>query len=135
VLGRGGFAFSLEAAFSILLAVMALAFLPAFAAQHEEAGEYLACADAARALSRTNAFASQEKLQAAVEEAGGLLGMCIETEVQGGGMTAGACGRCRGSDGRAGACANAGSETVSFSIPVWSGGRLRNASVSCGREA
>jgi len=113
-----GFAFSLEAAFSILLAVMALAFLPAFSVQSEEVGEYLACADAARALSQTHAFSLQERLRAGVDEAGGLLGICIEAEVLAGGMGAGS-------------CANTGGETVSFSMPVWSGGRLQNARVSC----
>lgn len=116
------FAFSLEAAFSILLAAMALALLPAFAVQPEGVGEYLACADAAQALAQVHAFASQAGLEGAVAEESSLLGQCIEAEMDDGSMKTGACGNSRG-------------ETISFSIPAWSGGRLHEARVSCSRNA
>ncbi len=112
-----GFLFSLEAAFSITLAIVAAACLPAFAMHEESPGNYLACSDAAGVLAKSGAFASQEKLQAAVDEAGELLGMCIEAESAG--MGASSCDESRQGS------------VLSFAFPVWSGGKLQNARVAC----
>jgi hypothetical protein len=111
------FLFSLEAAFSLTLAIVASAYLLAFAPQKEGAGEILACSDAAGALLEMRAFAGQERLQAAVSEAGALLGACIEAE--GAGWHAGKCG------------SGASGDKISFSFPVWAGGKLQNARVAC----
>ena len=113
------FLFSLEAAFSLTLVIVASAYLLAFAPQKESAGEFLACSDAAGALAKLRAFSSQEKLQAAVNEAGALLGMCIEAESDG--ASASSCPR--GERGRG--------EKYSFSTPVWVEGRLKNARTAC----
>ena len=113
------FLFSLEAAFSLTLVIVASAYLLAFAPQKESAGEFLACSDAAGALAKLRAFSSQEKLQAAVNEAGALLGMCIEAESDGASASS-----CTPDEGRVG-------EKYSFSFPVWVEGRLKNARASC----
>jgi len=114
------FLFSLEAAFSLTLVMIAAAYLFAFVPQHEEAGEFAACSDVAGALAKTRAFSSQEKLQAAVDEAGSLLGACVEAE--GAGWNASSC---------RGATSNS---RFSFSFPVWSGGKLQDARVACHQE-
>jgi len=113
------FLFSLEAAFSLTLVIVASAYLLAFEPQKESAGEFLACSDAASALMELRAFSSQEKLQAAVDEACALLGMCVEAEGAGAGASS-----CSAGEGGAG-------EKYSFSFPVWAGGRLQNARVAC----
>jgi len=126
---RFGFLFSLEAAFSLTLAIIASAYLLAFVPQKENAGEFLACADVAGALVEVRAFSSQEKLQAAVDDAGSLLGACVEAE--GAGLRASSCGS--GSDGTAGAAA--AKDVLSFSFPVWAGGKLQDARTACWQPA
>ena len=121
---RLAFLFSLEAAFSLTLVIVASAYLLAFAPQKESAGEFLACSDAAGALAKLRAFSSQEKLQAAVDEAGALLGTCVEAEVEGGAEVR----SCKAGGGGAG-------EKYSFSFPIWDGGRVKNARVGCGYGA
>jgi len=118
---RFGFLFSLEAAFSLTLAIIASAYLLAFVPQKENAGEFLACADVAGALVGVRAFSSQETLQAAVDDAGSLLGACVEAE--GAGLRASSC---------AGGSAK---ERLSFSFPVWAGGKLQDARAACWRAA
>jgi hypothetical protein len=115
-----GIVFSLEAAFSLATAFIALAYLQAFAPQSEEAGEFLACSDAASVLSEARAFSSQSALQEAVDDAGGLLGACVDAK--GGGMAATSCKE-----------GGQGAQKMAFSFPVWSGGRLQNAQVGCYR--
>ena len=130
---RLAFLFSLEAAFSLTLAIIAAAYLFAFAPQQEEAGAFLACSDAARVLAQSHAFSSQGRLNATVFEAGSLLGACVEAEIEDG-MTADSCG-----EGTPGAAAGkgwrAGGNVFSFSFPVWSGGKLQDARVSCWQAA
>ena len=116
---RLAFLFSLEAAFSLTLVVVAAACLFAFAPQKESAGEFLACSDAAGTLAELRAFSTQEKLQAAVSEAGALLHTCVEAE--GAGLNASSCE----------ASANYAGEKYSFSFPVWKDGRVENARVGC----
>ena len=116
---RLAFLFSLEAAFSLTLVIVASAYLLAFAPQKESAGEFLACSDAAGALAEMRAFSSQEKLQAAVNEAGTLLGMCVEAESEG--ASASSCTPGEGGSG----------EKYSFSFPVWVEGKLKNARAAC----
>jgi len=116
---KRAFLFSLEAAFSLTLVIVASAYLLSFAPQKEEAGEFLACSDAAGALARLRAFSSQEKLQAAVDDAGALLGACVEAD--GAGLRASSCGDKTG-------------EIISFPFPVWSGGKLQDARASCHRS-
>jgi|GEM_PF-1441286 len=118
---RLAFLFSLEAAFSLTLVIVASAYLLAFAPQKESAGEFLACSDAAGALVELRAFSSQASLQAAVDEAGALLGACVEAEA--GGVRASSCKENRGETG----------EKYSFSFPVWREGRVENAEVACRR--
>ena len=113
-----GFVFSLEAAFSLATVFFAAACLQAFIPQREAAGEFLACSDAARVLVETHAFSSQETLQGAVDDAGGLLGMCVGA--QGAGFAAASCN----DGGKRG-------QTAGFSFPVWSGGRLQRALAWC----
>jgi hypothetical protein len=122
--GRGigkrlAFLFSLEAAFSLTLVMVASAYLLAFVPQREEAGEFLACSDAADVLVRLRAFSTQERLQAAVSEAGGLLHVCVEAN--GGGLHASSC---KPGEGGAG-------ERYSFSFPYWKDGRVENMGVGC----
>jgi len=113
---RHAFLFSLEAAFSLTLALAASAYLLAFAPQKESAGEFLACSDAAGALAGLRAFSQQEKLQAAVSEAGALLHMCVEAKTAG---------------EAASSCTGASGEKYSFSFPVWKDGRVENAWAGC----
>ncbi|MFA5929952.1 MAG: hypothetical protein WC861_03655 [Candidatus Micrarchaeia archaeon] len=115
------FLFSLEAAFSLTLVVVASAYLLAFAPQKESAGEFLACADAAGALVELRAFSAQGALDAAVNESGGLLGACVEAQGPGAGANASSCQEGIGAAG----------ETYSFSFPVWKGGRVEGATVGC----
>lgn len=113
------FIFSLEAAFSLTLVVVAAAYLFAFAQPKEDAGEFLICSDIAGALSEARAFSSQEALAAAVDEAGALSGVYVEAD---------------GAGFRASSCPEedaAGGQTYSFSYPVWAGGRLQEAQVKC----
>jgi len=116
---RLAFLFSLEAAFSLTLFLVAPAYLLAFSPQEEDAGKILACSDAAGALSGIRAFSSQDALDAAVEEAGALTGACVEAES--GGIGASSCGTGRGKTG----------EKYSFSFPIWKNGRVENARVEC----
>ncbi|MCX6771400.1 MAG: hypothetical protein NTX79_05075 [Candidatus Micrarchaeota archaeon] len=116
---RLAFLFSLEAAFSLTLVIVAAACLLAFAPQKESAGEFLACSDAAGALSELRAFSTQEKLDAAVNDAGKLLGACVGAE--GAGVRASSCKAGAGSAG----------EKYSFSFPAWKDGRVESARVWC----
>lgn len=125
---RLAFLFSLEAAFSLTLAIIAATYLFAFAPQQEETSAFLACSDAARVLAQSHAFSSQGRLDAAVSEAGALLRMCVEAETDGGELKAGSCNE------EAGAADGAGN-VLSFSFPAWSGGRLQDARVSCWQAA
>ena len=113
---RHAFIFSLEAAFSLTLVIIASAYLLAFAPQRESAGEFLACSDAAGALVELRAFSTQEKLQAAVSEAGALLRTCVEAE---------------GAGLRASSCEEGAGEKYSFSFPIWKDGRVEEARVGC----
>jgi len=113
-----GFVFSLEAAFSLALVFVAASYLQAFAPQNEEAGGFLACSDAAGVLLEARAFSSQEALQGAVDDAGSLLGMCVDA--QGAGLAATSC---NGGGNR--------SQATAFSFPVWAGGKLQNARAWC----
>ena len=113
------FLFSLEAAFSLTLVIVASAYLLAFAPQKEGAGEFLACSDAAEALAELRAFSSQEALGASVGQASHLSGACIEA----GGANLHA-SSCEGGVGSAG-------EKYSFSFPVWKDGRVENAQAGC----
>ena len=113
------FLFSLEAAFSLTMAVVAAAYLLAFAPQKEGAGEFLACSDAAGSLLELRAFAAQGKLQEAVVDAGALLNACVEAESAG--MGASSCSAGEGATGG----------KYSFSFPVWKGGRVENARAGC----
>jgi len=126
------FLFSLEAAFSLTLAIIAASYLFAFAPQQEGAGASLACSDAARVLAQSHAFSSQERLDAAVFEAGALLRMCVEA-TDDGGLEASSCGRgaLGAGDGKGRRAGGEGGEAISFSFPAWSGGKLRSARVSC----
>ena len=116
---RLAFLFSLEAAFSLTLVIVAAAYLFAFAQEKESAGEFLACADVAGALSELRAFSTQESLQAKVNMAGGLLGTCVEAESSG--MSASSCEAGRDGVG----------EKYSFSFPIWKDGSVKNARVRC----
>jgi len=118
---RRAFVFSLEAAFSLTLAVIASSCLLAYGPQEESAGEFLACSDAAGALVELRAFSSQENLQAAVLEAGALLRTCVEAESNGVGASS-----CEGG-------AKGSGEKYSFTFPVWKGGRVENARAGCRR--
>jgi hypothetical protein len=113
-----GFVFSLEAAFSLAMVFVALSYLQAFEPQNEEAGGFLACSDAAKALSEARAFSSQETLQRAVDDAGALLGTCVDAQSEGLAATS---------------CENGaqGAQKTAFSIPAWSGGKLLHARVWC----
>jgi len=115
---RLAFLFSLEAAFSLTLVLVAQAYLLAFSPQEEDAGNVLACSDAAGALAETRAFHSQGRLQKAADDAGTLLGACLDAEA---GETS------------ATSCAFGGKtgEKYSFSFPIWKNGRLENARVAC----
>ena len=113
------FLFSLEAAFSLTLVVVASAYLLAFAPQEENAGEFLACSDAAGALAELRAFSSQGALQASVGEAGNLLGECMEAK--GAGVNASSCGEGQSEAG----------EKYSFSFPIWKDGRVESAQAEC----
>ena len=117
--GRLAFLFSLEAAFSLTLAIVAAAYLLAFAPQKDGAGEFLACSDAAGALLEMRAFSQQEKLQEAVSEAGALAGTCVEAG--GAGLSAASCAPGEGGAG----------EKYSFSFPIWKGGHVENAELEC----
>ena len=119
---RLAFLFSLEAAFSLTLVLVAAAYLYAFAPQKENAGEFLACSDAASALSELRAFSTQEALDAAVNESGERLDICVDAETVG--LSSSACKRSE----------NATGEKYSFSYPVWKDGRVRNARVWCYRR-
>ena len=116
---RLAFLFSLEAAFSLALAMVAAAWLFAFAPQKDDAGEFLACSDAAGALLEMRAFSQQEKLQEAVSEAGALAGTCVEAG--GAGLSAASCAPGEGGAG----------EKYSFSFPIWVDGKLLNARAAC----
>jgi len=116
---RLAFLFSLEAAFSLTLVIVAAAYLFAFAQEKENAGEFLACADVAGALSKLRAFSTQESLQAEVNKSGGLLGTCVDAESDG--VSASSC-----EAGRDGA-----GEKYSFSFPIWKDGSVKNANVGC----
>jgi hypothetical protein len=113
------FLFSLEAAFSLTLVLVAAAYLFAFAPQKENAGEFLACSDAAGALAELRAFSQRERLQAEVSGAGALLHTCVEAGSAGLGASS-----CKEGAGAAG-------EKYSFSFPVWKDGRVENAQVGC----
>jgi len=119
---RLAFLFSLEAAFSLTLVIVAATYLFAFAPQKESAGEFLACSDAAGALLKMRSFSTQETLQAAVGEAGGLLGVCVEAESPG--LSASSCKAGEGGVG----------EKYSSSFPIWKEGRVENARVGCYRR-
>ena len=119
---RLAFLFSLEAAFSLTLALVAMACLLAFAPQKERAGEFLACSDAASALLELRAFSTQEAMDAAVNESGELLDICVEAETAS--LTSSACKSMEDAEG----------EKYSFSYPVWKDGRVRNARVGCYRR-
>jgi hypothetical protein len=161
---RFGFVFSLEAAFSLTLVIFAAAYLFAFVPQKEDVGWFLSCADAAEALSKSRAFSSQAGLDGAVEELSGLSGACLEAEAggmrasscsgkrkAGGGNGADEPGTGEGTveywameEGGHGAERETATgsmerqggngEIVSFSFPVWSGGKLLNAKAGCSKE-
>ena len=112
------FLFSLEAAFSLTLVIIASAYLLAFSPQKENVGEFLACSDAAGALAELRAFSSQDALRASVGEAGEMLGMCVEAK--GAGANASSC------EGQSEA-----GEKYSFSFPIWKDGRVESAQAEC----
>ena len=116
---RLAFLFSIEAAFSLTLVVVAAAYLFAFAPEKESAGEFLACSDAAGALLELRSFSTQETLQAAVNESGDILHMCVEADSADVGASS-----CEEGEGKA-------YEKYSFSFPVWKDGRVENARVGC----
>ena len=118
---RLAFLFSLEAAFSLTLVIVASAHLLAFLPPKENVGEFLACSDVAGVLAESRAFSSQETLQMAVDEASGLLGACLEAD--GAGLTAASCDTIAGGNG----------EKYSFSFPIWKDGQVQGARVGCHR--
>ena len=113
------FLFSLEAAFSLTLAIAAAAYLLAFSQQKESEGEFVACSDAAGALLDLRAFSRQEKLQEAVSDESALLGTCIEAESAG--LSASSCNE--GGSGPGG--------KYSFSFPIWKQGEVETARAGC----
>jgi len=112
------FLFSLEAAFSLTLVLVASAYLLAFSPQKEDAGKFLACSDAAGVFIEMRAFSSQDALNASVSEAGALMGACLDAES--GGLGASSC-----------AAGGGTGEKYSFSFPIWKNGRVENAGVEC----
>jgi hypothetical protein len=120
--GACAFIFSLEAAFSLALVVIAAAYLPFFMQQKENVGTFLSCADAAEAMSETRAFSSQAALDRAVGEISALYDGCIFAQAHGMETL-----QCRGIENDSGG----GREIFSFTFPVWSEGRLKNAQAGC----
>ena len=115
---RQGFLFSLEAALSAALLIIAIAFLPLFEKQPGNEPALLACHDAAGALAKSGAFKSQPALDASVSRAGSLLKTCIEASA--GSLSSGKCDS-----------AGERKDAIAFSFPVWSEGAIRQAKVSC----
>lgn len=111
-----GFLFTLEAVSSVMLLIIAASFLPAFQLKKGNAETFFLCSDAAGVLIKSQAF-SEGSLAGRVAELEGLSSLCIEAD--------------SGTQAAASSCPGQGGERISFTFPVLSGGRIRNARVSC----
>ena len=114
-----GFLFSLEAAASLLLLMVAASFLPAFQLKDSHAGEFFLCSDAAGVLVKSSAF-SGGRLQERVAELEGLSSLCIEASTPAAAAPS--------------SCPDATADRYSFTLPVLEGGRIASATVSCWKQ-
>ena len=115
---KSGFLFTLEAASSLVLLIIASSFILAFHLPQSHAEGFFLCSDAAGVLVKSSAF-SGGSLQERVGELESLSSLCIE---------AGAAGETASSS-----CVPSGGDKYSFTFPVLAGAasRIENATVSC----
>lgn len=119
---KKGFVLSLEAVSSLFLLIMAVAALSLYQFRLGGADGFFACSDAAVVLSKSHAF-SDGSLQEKAEAASQLSGLCIEAD-----SPLASASSCTGEN-------QAQGEKFSFTIPVWQGGAVQSARVSCYRIA
>lgn len=117
---KTGFALSLEAVSSLFLLLFAVSALQLYQFRQSNANDFFACSDAALALSKTRAF-SGASLQEKVDGAGEFSGLCIEAD-----SALASASSCAGEKETG--------EKFSFAFPVWQGGAVQDARVSCWRK-
>lgn len=117
---KTGFALSLEAVSSLFLLIIAVFALPLYQFRQSGANDFFACSDAAVVLSKTRAF-SDGGLQGKVDAAGEFSGLCI-----GASSPLASASSCTGEKETG--------EKFAFTFPIWQGGAVQDAHVSCWRE-
>ena len=116
---KTGFVLSLEAVSALFLLLIAASSLSLYRFTKPSASDFFACSDAAVVLAKAHAF-SDGSLQEKVGRGGKLSGLCIEAA-----SPLASASSCEGGE--------EADEKFSFSIPVWQGGSVQNAQVSCWR--